>query len=487
LLRSNRVSPEVAPDKPALRPAESLLLVCTLLGTLAVLVPWWRLATFPYQIDYGEGLMLEGALSLRQGRPLYPAASQLPVVLHVYGPLAYAATAATLRPGHISFTPGRVLILLCALALSAVIATLLRRWTGSLQIAVAFGLILLAVPAFRFWTYLLRADLIGIALSISGLALFAFKPRYNHWSVFFFTAALFCKYSLLAAPLAVLLHLLLLRQVKDAVRFATLLALGSGAAFAAFQIKTGGGFAFHMFSTHPDPYSFAQVAGLTGVVWLSAPIVTALALFHILRKIRSREPDIAALYFVAASITSLTSGKQGSTTNHFLEWMVAACLCAGMGYAALKSQHPRRLLPITVALVLSMAVGLFTQNRPTQQPYAELSDCSGIYNYVANTNSSRVLSQSLGPLLLSGKPVLLTDPFVYGQLVQHGIWSDDNLIQLVNERFFDVILTTVDPAHVQTGDGNIWPPSLLDAMARHYRVVKSFHCRDSSMILEPKP
>ncbi len=487
MIHLNRASPEVVTDKAAPRRAESLLLVCTLLSTLAVLVPWWRLATFPYQIDYGEGLMLEGAQSLRQGRPLYPAVSELPIVLHVYGPLAYAATASTLRTGHLSFTPGRVLILLCALTVAALIATLLWRWIGSWQISVAFGLILLTIPAFRFWTYLLRADLIGIAISVSGLALFALKPRYKYWSILCFAAALFCKYSLLAAPLAVFLHLLVTRQLKDAARFATLLALTCGAVFAVFQVRTGGGFAFHMFSTHPDPYSLTQVFALTGLVWLSAPVVTGLALFHVLRKIRSGQPDIPALYFISASITSLTAGKQGSTTNHFLEWMVAASLCAGMGYATVRSQHPRRLLPITIALMLSIAVGVWIQSRPNQQPYAELAECSGIYDYVASTNSPRILSQSLGPVLLAGKPVLLTDPFVYGQLVQHGIWSDSALVRLVNQRYFDAILTTVDPEHIKTGEETVWPPFLLEAMGRHYHPAKNFHCRDSSLILEPKP
>jgi hypothetical protein len=487
LLPSDRASRELKPEKHDLHSAESLLLVCTLLGTLAVLIPWWRLATFPYQIDYGEGLLLEGALSLRQGRPLYPAVSQLPVVLHVYGPLAYAATAATLRSSRVSFTSGRLLILVCALTVSALLASLLRRWTGSLRIALAFALILLTIPAFRFWTYLLRADLIGIALSVSGLALFALKRRYKYWSILFFAAALFCKYSLLAAPLAVFLYLLVTRQFKDAARFATLLALTCGTAFAVFQVSTGGGFAFHMFSTHPDPYSLTQVFALSGLVWLSAPVVAGLALFHVLRKIRSGEPDISAIYFLTASITSLTAGKQGSTTNHFLEWMVAACLCAGMGYATVKSQHPYRLLPVTLALVLSIAIGVLIQSRASQQPYAELAECSGIYDYVASANSPRVLSQSLGPLLLAGKPVLLTDPFVYGQLVQHGKWSDSNLVRLLNERYFDAILTTVDPEHIKAGDATIWPPSLLEAMGRHYHVVKRFQCRDSSLILEPKP
>jgi hypothetical protein len=485
LLPSDRGSPEVVPEKLPPRKAESLLLVCTLLGTLAVLIPCWRLATFPYQIDYGEGLMLDGALSLRQGRPLYPVPSEFPIVLHDFGPLAYAATAATLRLSHTSFTEGRMLILFCALAVSGLIAALLRRWSGSLQIALAFGLILLTLPAFRFWTYLLRADLIGIAITLSGLALVALKPRYLNWSVLFFVAALFCKYTLVAAPLAVFSYLLITRQVKDAARFAIFLSLTCVAAFAVLQVKTGGGFAFHMFSTHSDPYSLAKFVALAGLVWFSAPVVTGLALFHVIRGLGSRAADIPALYFITASITSLTAGKLGSTTNHCLEWMAAACLCAGMGYAAVKSQHPRRLLPITVGLVVSIAVSVFVQSRPSSQPYAELSGCAGIYGYVASTSSPRILSQSLGPLLLAGKPVLLSDPFIYGQLVQHGKWPDSTLVRLVNERYFDAILTTVDPSHMQSGEESIWPASLLEAMSRQYHVVKSFHCRDSSLILEP--
>jgi hypothetical protein len=253
------------------------------------------------------------------------------------------------------------------------------------------------------------------------------------------------------------------------------------------QIKTGGGFAFHMFSTHSDPYFVAKFSALAALVWLSAPFVTALALFHVVRSCNSNAPNLPALYFISASVTSLTAGKLGSTTNHFLEWMVAACLCAGMGYAAIESLHPRRVLPITVALVLSIAVGVFMQSRPSQQPYSELSECAGVYDYVAHSSSQRILSQSLGPLLLAEKPVLLTDPFIYGQLVRHGKWSDSTLVRMVNERYFDAILTTVDPAHMQAGEMNIWPASLLEAMGRHYHVVKKFRCRDSSLILEPTP
>jgi len=463
------------------------LISCLALGWLFWLFAWVPLATFPYQIDYGEGLMMEGAMCIRQGRALYPAVNGFSGVIHVYGPLAYAAAAATLPADGVSFTVGRFLMLLCTVAISAMIAVMLWRRTHSMRLGVAFGLLLPLVPAFRFWSYLLRADLIGIAISIAGLMLYATKPKYAHWTIPFFVTALFCKYSLLAAPFAVFLHMIAKRRAVDAVRFAVILGLSCESLFLLLQRKTAGAFAFHMFSTHPDGYSLTQFFHLAALAWLGAPVVTGLAGYYIVSRLGSGEADLASLYFVSASINSLTAGKPGAATNHFLEWMIAACMCAGLGYAALRSRYPRRMVQISLILGFSVLLAVVMQNRPASQPFSELSECAGAYQYVAQSRSSRVLSQSLGPLLLTGKPVLLTDPFVYGQLVEHGRWSDSALVQQVKEQYFGLIIVNVDPEHLQTGEFSIWPKSLLDALGHNYHAAKHFNCRDSSQMLEPKP
>ena len=70
------------------------VVVCALLAILRCL----PLIALPYQIDYGEGLVLDGALHVRHSQPLYPDPFTFPVNLHVYGPVAYAAAALVL-PG----------------------------------------------------------------------------------------------------------------------------------------------------------------------------------------------------------------------------------------------------------------------------------------------------------------------------------------------------------------------------------------------------
>jgi hypothetical protein len=52
----------------------------------------------------------------------------------------------------------------------------------------------------------------------------------------------------------------------------------------------------------------------------------------------------------------------------------------------------------------------------------------------------QILSESPGPVLAAGKPVLVTDPFEYGQLVKHDAWPDPRLEQFLNEKYFGLIV-----------------------------------------------
>ena len=463
---------------------ERFLSFCVGVGALLAILASCYVASYSYQIDYGEGTLLEGALRVREAQPLYPVPSGLPVVIHVYGPVAYAVTSLTLPLHGVSFPRGRWLMLICALCICALMFTILRRWL-SVPLALTFALVPLCLPAFRFWLYFIRADLVGILFSISAVTLYVRKPKFVIWTAPFFTAAVFSKYTLVAAPVAVLAHLILEKKFKQVLQFTMALAILFAATWWTLQLQTSGGYAFQTLSTHYDRYSLKQFFALMALVWLSSPVVTGLASFHVFNSL-PRRVDFPSLYFLTASVTSLTAGKLGSTTNHFLEWMIAASICAGLGYASIKTEFLRRLPPVNVALGVSLLLAAVIQSRAALTIHPELTGCADAYRYVAAA-SPQVLSQSLGPLLWSEKSIVLTDPFAYGQLVTHGALSDASLVQAIDQRHFGLIVTTVDPDNIQPGDPNIWPQSLLKAMSRRYRVVKRFNCRDGSFMLEPRP
>jgi hypothetical protein len=463
--------------------AERVLLICVVLGSFLAILRSSPVMASPYQIDYGEGLMLEGALCIRHAQPLYPDPFGFPVVLHEYGPVAYAATAAVLSHGAPSFPAGRFLILLCSVTVSFLLAASLRHLTSSWWIGLSFGFLLLTLPAFRFWLCLLRADVVGVVFSVAGIALYLLHEKWLVWSIPFFGLALFCKYTLVAAPIAVFVHLVLNRKTSRGLLFAAGLAGACVLAFVAVQAETGGWFATHMFSIHPDRYSLAHFVALAAVVWASAPIVTALAVWYAGLDFRAGERGFPAIYLAVASVTSLTAGKLGANTNHFIEWMVACCMCAGMGYSLLLSKHAARFIPVTVLLSVSVLAGVVAQNRLQQLPSGDMAECGMAYRYVNDAASTRVLSESTGPLLLAGKPVFVSDPFVYGQFVKQGLWPDRRVEELLVERYFGLIVMSRDASQLVAPE--MWPNSLVRAIQGNYRTVRRFRCRGAGVMLEP--
>ncbi|MBI1740958.1 MAG: hypothetical protein HY233_05255 [Acidobacteriales bacterium] len=469
-----------------MKPERVLLLAVLVGGTLAILrsVP---LILLPYQIDYGEGLMLEGATRIRHSQPLYPNPFSFPIIVHDWGPVAYAAAALVLPDGEASFPAGRLLVLLSSVLLAFLLSGIQRSCTGSWCTGLSFGLLLLTLPAFRFWLYLLRTDVIGVLLSTIGVMLYVLDGKRWHWSVLFFWLAIFCKYTLIAAPLAVFIHLLLNRKVRQGLGFAAALGSACVLAFLILQIVTGHWFAFHMFSTHSDCYSLVQFFALAALVWASAPVVTALAVWYVAQDFRGSRKSFAPVYFVTSSVTALSAGKLGSTTNHFLECMVASCLCAGLGYSLLMSKHAAKIVPVSALLSVSVLVAVGTQNRSSLQPSRGLAECREAYQFVSSSPSARVLSESLGPLLMARKPILISDPFVYGQALQHGLWPDRKVERLLHGKYFGLVVLANDPVQMKLRGSAVWPESLIDAVQQNYRVVHRFNCRDSAVMLEPVP
>jgi hypothetical protein len=96
-------------------------------------------------------------------------------------------------------------------------------------------------------------------------------------------------------------------------------------------------------------------------------------------------------------------------------------MSGGMGYSLILSKYPTRALPITVLLSVAVLVGIIVQDRPSVQPSRDMVECPSAYQYVTDSSSSRILSESLGPLLEATKPILISDPFVYDQFIKHGL------------------------------------------------------------------
>jgi hypothetical protein len=112
-----------------------------------------------------------------------------------------------------------------------------------------------------------------------------------------------------------------------------------------------------------------------------------------------------------------------------------------------------------------------------------------VYALVKQYPGDRVLSENVGALVLAGKTVWVSNPFVYSQLVMRGGWPDTGLERMVRNREFDLIVTQWNypqyPSFMSDG-GERFSSGVVKAIAENYRTVGLYGCTDARVIFERK-
>jgi hypothetical protein len=377
------------------------------------------------------------------------------------------------------------MVLLFGLAIAVfvglIVWTEMKNWCAGVAVGTAF----LLSPIVTGWLCALRVDLIGIGLSMSGLYVFTANPQKWKLAVVLMVLALFCKHSLLAAPAACVLWLLLQRRWKQAAQacgFALALML---VIFALTQWWSGGNFAFALFGTHPDPVYWAKYWLGLRVLADYHPAIVLLALVGVGFALVSRRATPATLFVPMALLSAITIIKHGSNTNHLFEAVAALCIAAGIGWGELgRWADKRSATTAAFAAVPVLFIALVGYFYPFDMVGVTPRMCRDAYAFLRAQNTDRVLSENTGALLLTGKTVWLSNPFVYAQLAEHGGWSARDLNDKIRNHQFDVIILST--AVQSTIHADRWTPESRQLIFEGYRPAAYFNCPDATIAYVPK-
>ena len=462
-----------------------LILTCTgVLASVLNVMSAVSLAAMPFEMNYEEGNILNSAVRITQGLTPYPDPHSFPNVLSPSGPIPYYLTAVAVKLSGVNLFFPRLTVIIAALLCSAFVGLLVRRYTSSVLLAIAFGCLFITSRLVFFWMPFLRVDLLGLALALIGLYVFSREGRGWRWSILFFVAALFVKYSLLAAPTACCFYLLLQRRYKDALAFASFGAVAAAVVFAATEWLTSGYFAFHMFGTHADPFLWSEVRRyLRGMMELDFPL-TALAAIYLVFVIIERKPSLPALYLIFATVACVTLGKLGSDSNHLLELHAVCVLCGGLALARLAQQLKPNWLALAATAVTTVLLAFYGLKNPRVVDERDMvKQCGNVYAFVQHADG-QVLSDNIGLLVLTGKSVYLSNPFVYRYLVTKG-WSDRELQERIRSQSFSVIVLSSNPLSHTVNESQRWTPEVLAEIMQNYRLIGQFQCREATTVLIP--
>jgi hypothetical protein len=135
--------------------------------------------TFPYEIDYGEGILLNQAKLIAQGINIYQDISDYPYIMAMYTPIYSLISAFFIKLFGISFSIGRFISVFSAVLIGIIIYKIIKEKANT-QIALFSSIIFFASPYISTWTYLFRVDTLGLLFSLIGIYI-VYKYENKKW------------------------------------------------------------------------------------------------------------------------------------------------------------------------------------------------------------------------------------------------------------------------------------------------------------------
>ncbi len=485
-------------EKGKAAPSSSLLpLISALLGAVVALQVFifslhaYQAILFPYQLDYGEGPILQIAREVAQGRPLYPPVDRPPYLIASYEPAYYLLSALGVKLFGVGFAFGRLLSCLSVVA-TALFAGLIvwDRTRHRFASFLTFGTIL-AMPHFMVWATLMRVDALALAFAVAG---FWFFTRGVRWAGLpAFALAVFTRRTTVAGMGAGFLDYLQRRGWWPAIKtFAMQLALLAALLGGGIIITHGGMYrqlALHTATSLGKAWTWQQLWSLLWVpgnpcplkLW---PVYFAITIIAAVWSAFNREARLLFFWFLFAGVIFLTGGRIGSAHNYLMEPTAVGAMMLGMMWAvASKKKGISQLGLMLIAGALLAQMVWTTQHLPETfsilQPRVNPSASQQVIELIRATDGP-ALVEDTGLSLLAGKePPLM--PFEFTMMARRGALDPEPIYRAVREGRYDLIVLRFNPfdpieigLHKPGEDwkGGRWPEGIIAGVQARYRLIE---------------
>lgn len=423
--------------------------------------------TFPYQISYPEGSILNQSHLISKGESIYKGINEYPYLVTNYPPLYPLLCAPFMKLFGISFVYGRLITFLASIFISWIIFIILKNET-SREIAAMSALFFIASSYIYKNTPFFRVDILGLFFSLMGIYLFL-KTDKLIIPIIFFIAALYTKQTFISAPMALAIYLFLTNK-KRAFNFTILMALSSIAIFFLINLYARGEFYRHNFLYNMNIFIFKQLAKYYTWFLQNHAILILFSLIFLFLPPAEKKHYVFLIYFIISAVVALSVGKIGANMNYFFETIMVSCILTGLTIQRLKEIiRDEKMYEIFLNCALLVQLVLFLHMPFLTEPTAtktDLKNAQALFEVVRNTDG-KVISEDTGVLVMNNKPVLFM-PFEFTQLANQKIWDQTGFINDIKDRQFSLIILSFD-VHCQIDEERL-TPEMAEAIRENYYI-----------------
>ena len=457
-----------------------VLIINSILIALAIrgIYHIYAVITFPYDITNGEGFVLRDTAILFNGASIYQPVDRSPFLVSNYPPLfPWIASKFMFFTGP-SFLAPRLLSALAFIGIAGLIFYYLYKKNLSIRYCFFGALLFFNSIYVYYWSGWSRVD--GLAVFFSLGAIIAIDLKLNIRSVLFAAGACFAaaatKQSALSAGAAIACYLLIIDRKMLFLFVGTWCSLLLSSSLW-LNLSTNGEFLRHIITYNQlEWYPRVFLGQLKNFMATHFLFLLGYAYFIIMHFKRSR---LLIIYATLALITTITTGREGASTNYFIESIaITAILLAVVITDKMAETTPRRVQYASFGLIVLQIfffafptlkpVGFFNKNtaefglNPTK---ADIQACDQLQEYIQKA-SGPILVENPGFAVINNKEVIGNAAVL--KFFRRKGWNPpvDAFIQTIDAQTYDLIIF----------QGEAYDLDVLQATDRTYHEIARVNC-----------
>ena len=307
-----------------------------------------QLFRFPFDYDQGEGFELMDTILFSRGEWPYRDNDAYPFYSSNYPPLFHVVVVPLIWLFGPQYWTGRLVSFLGTLVTAGAIAYAVGRGRdpaagrGRWWLAALSGLAFLASnyvyhvgPLFRQHMFMVMFETLAVVLLTVVIEREESDGRRRNWGLLgVMTLLLFAGYTkqLAYATVIAVFTFLFLRGPRRAILWGVPFAAVVGLVFLGINVATDGQWMLNTITANLNPFVPGQAEGLFRQWFGLHTVIIIAAAAYTLYQLYATRLSVYAIWFVAATVNSVTAGKWGAGESYFATAIAAACILSGLAF-----------------------------------------------------------------------------------------------------------------------------------------------------------
>jgi len=417
------------------------------------LLHYFNVLYYPAEVADGEGLLSRNILYLAQHKAIYQNINQWPFVFNVYPIFLPFLGSIFISLIKNPLLIGRIISVFSTFLIAILIYKYLRLQNTDKKIAIISSFAFLISPFVFIWGAWLRPDILAILFSFLSIYYFSKAKKFSIFlSGLFAILAFFTKPTMIAAPVAIFLYLLIAKKYRELIIWSAIVLFFGITIFYLINYQTHSQYFLHVIRYNILSYNFRAFISYSGEFIILHWFFVFCFVYFLALSLKEKKHLLPLLYGLVVVLLTLTSGRAGASINYYLELVLVVILASGLLLNHFNINN-KKLMPFVLLLLIlqicwfgfyKQIIGQNIFNETKEYSYSpskqDFNTQIEIKNFVEQFCPGKIFSEDAVIALSAQKEPVAIPATGLIALQKANLWNQENFVNLIQQKEFSCII-----------------------------------------------